>query len=409
MGNGTEPAPGALGRPRLCASATRTDRALSELSAVADPLLAVTPVDAAAARKRFRADGFAREPQFQYRELTVDPDRVKAALYELPVDDVEDPALARLFREKRHELDAQLDLLLRRNTASFLPSSMVLYGTAEPELVTLAHRVLALVATAADDDERTDDSGPPVGAAAFALRARTEIDRLREWLPDLQVDIEIRDDLTGLMVERGRLLIGSGLAVDEARVDALVQHEVGTHVLTWVNGGHRPLGLLQVGLPLYDETQEALAVLAEYLVGGLTPARMATLATRVLAAHCVAEGASFVETFRFVRAQSGLAEASAFDLTMRVHSGGGFTKDVIYLRGVHRLLAHLGDGGRIESLLPGKLPLRHLAVVEELRGRGVLVAPVLLPSWLSWPESQARQDALATGIGVEDLIQGEPP
>jgi uncharacterized protein (TIGR02421 family) len=321
------------------------------------------------------------------------------------VDEVEDPSLATLFREKRHELDTQLDLLLRRGTPSFLATSMVLYGSAEPELLTLAQRVLTLVQAGGQED----DPGPPVGALAFADRARAEVDRLRGWLPDLQVEIEVRDDVTGLMVDRGRLLIGSRLSVAERRVDALVQHEVGTHVLTWVNGGRQPLGLLQVGLPLYDETQEALAVVAEFLVGGLTPARLATLATRVLAVHCVAEGATFVETYRTVQADAGLTEGGAFDITARVHSGGGFTKDVIYLRGVDRLLAHLAGGGELEALLAGKFPIGQLPLVEDLRERGVLVGPTLLPSWLQWPGCEGRRAELRGGIDTEDLVTGVLP
>jgi uncharacterized protein (TIGR02421 family) len=387
---------------RLTEPAVTIDRRLSELSALADPLLAVTPMDPAAARARFVSSGCDLEPELHYRPLGIDPDEVKRALHELPVDDVEDPALATLFAEKRHELDAQLDLLLRRDTSSFLPMSMVLYGSVQPDLLALAQRVLAMVQIEGDGT----DPGPRVDASAFAAHVLAEIDRLREQLPGLSVPIEIRDDVTNLMVDHGRLLIPTRLSIEEHRVDALVQHELGTHVLTWVNGGCQPLGLLQVGLPHYDETQEALAVVAELLVGGLTPARMATLATRVLAAHLVIGGASFVETYRAVRSEARLTEGSAFDITMRVHAGGGFTKDVVYLRGVDRLLGHLADGGDLETLLLGKFSIDQLPVVEELRDRDVLVPPTVRPSWLSWPGSEARQRALSDGIGVEDLVMG---
>jgi uncharacterized protein (TIGR02421 family) len=212
-----------------------------------------------------------------------------------------------------------------------------------------------------------------------------------------------------VMVDHGRLLIDSRLRLDERRVDALVQHEVGTHVLTWVNGSHQPLSLLRVGLPRYDETQEALAVLAEFVVGGLTQGRMATLAARVVAVHSLSDGADFVETFRRLTRQAGLSPPAAFDVTMRVHRAGGLTKDVIYLRGLQRLLAHVGAGGSLDDLLVGKLPLEYLPVVEELRGRGVLTPPVLWPRWLAWPGAEARVAALRSGVDVEDLLTGEQP
>ena len=45
-----------------------------------------------------------------------------------------------------------------------------------------------------------------------------------------------------------------------------------------------PLSSWPSALPSYEETQEGLAVLAEYVVGGLDPRRMRVLAARVVAA-----------------------------------------------------------------------------------------------------------------------------
>ena len=396
---------GELGRRRLIEPIPEVDRRLADLAVLADPLLAVTPVDVDVAWEQFHADRFERAPHFHYRPLTVDPDLVKRSLYELPIEAVEDPTLAGLFRDKRHELDAQLDLLLRRDTPAFLPSSLTLYGRPDGSLVDLARRVVSAVAELAPDGA-TRSPRRVVEAPAFATEARTELRRLQERAPEVVLDVDIRDDVTGLMVDNGRLLVGAGLRVDSARVDALVQHEVGTHVLTWVNGGRQPLEILRVGLPHYDETQEALAVVAEFAVGGLTPGRLATLAGRVLAAGCLVDGASFVETFRFLRTESGFGPERAFEVTARTHRAGGLTKDLVYLRGLQRLLDHLGRSGSMDLLLVGKVSLDYLPVVEELRTRRVLVPPALQPRWLAWPGSEARLQALQTGLDVEDLIDG---
>ena len=76
-------------------------------------------------------------------------------------------------------------------------------------------------------------------------------------------------------------------------IEALLHHEVGTHVVTHVNGAHQPLHILASGLAGHDETQEGLAVLAEHLVGGLTAGRLRQLAARVVAVHQMVERASF--------------------------------------------------------------------------------------------------------------------
>jgi hypothetical protein len=138
----------------------------------------------------------------------------------------------------------------------------------------------------------------------------------------------------GLMVSSGKLLIGQGLSLWPDRVEALIQHEVGTHVLTYVNGAAQPFLQLARGFADYDELQEGLGVLAEYLAGGLNAARMRLLAARVVAVHCRDGGATFVETFRRLHQDHGFGAYTAFGITARVFEGGGFTRDMIYLRGL---------------------------------------------------------------------------
>ena len=88
------------------------------------------------------------------------------------------------------------------------------------------------------------------------------------------------------MVSRGNLNIGKRVKIPESRVEALIQHEVGTHVLTYINGMDQPFQQLYCGLAGSDELQEGLAVLSEYLVGGLSAPRFRILAGRVMAAKC---------------------------------------------------------------------------------------------------------------------------
>ena len=396
-----DPAPDAPAPTGLTAE---IDRRLAEFGATVDPLLAFTPVDTTSAWDRFKASGFTQEPELHYRAVDVDEAAVRAGLDQLAIDEVDDPALATLFREKQVEIGAELDLLLRHGTPSALAASTAIYGTAGPELVATAHRVLGCVAAEGADAA----PGPAVDADGFAEAARAEVALLRQQLPDLVVDLEIRPDVSGVMVDRGRVLVGDALKLAPERVPALVQHEVGTHVVTWVNGGRQRITLLQCGLPRYDETQEALAVLAEHLVGGLTAHRMATLAARVVAVASVVDGASFVETFRALTEVAPLAAGWAFDVTVRVHRGGGFTKDVVYLRGLQRLVDHLAAGGDLEPLLVGKFSLEHLPLIDDLRGRGNVAPPALAPRWLQWPGAEARRAELRDGVALEALIGGTP-
>jgi uncharacterized protein (TIGR02421 family) len=173
---------------------------------------------------------------------------------------------------------------------------------------------------------------------------------------------------------------------------------VGTHLLTAETGGAQPLVLLEQGLAGFEETQEALAVVSEHLIGGLDAERMRTLAGRVVAARCVSDGAGFPEVFAALHERWGLPERQAWTIAMRVVRGGGLTKDVIYLRGVVDLVSHLAAGGAVEPLLVGKLHLRDVPAVEDLLGRGILVPPTVRPHWLDVEGASQRLAALQEGL-----------
>jgi uncharacterized protein (TIGR02421 family) len=394
----------ALGRHGVIESARDVDEQLVTVGSAFEYLLSITPVNTDEAWAAFRDGGYDRNPVFHYRHLPFDPDLLKRQLFDIRIEDLEDPTLAALFRAKRAELDRQISLLEVRGSAEFISVSVELYGGVDTPLLELARELMSRVV------ERGEmGSGPSVNAIVFAERARAEIRHYRAAYPQLRAEVQLRDDVPGVLVANGNLLVGSHYRLAERRVDALLQHEVGTHVITWVNGSAQPLRQLQIGLPGYEETQEGLGVLAEYLVGGLTPARLGLLATRVLAVDAMLRGASFVETFRLVRRTGLFSAESAFGIVMRIYRSGGLTKDAMYLRGLGALLQHVAGGGSLEPLLLGKLPVRDVPVVEELRWRQVLRPPLLRPRWIDHPQAATRLEAARQGLGVLNLVEETGP
>ena len=65
------------------------------------------------------------------------------------------------------------------------------------------------------------------------------------------------------------------------------------HLLTYFNGSAQGLRLFRSGLAGYEGVQEGLAVLAEYLVGGMTIARLRLIAARVVACAAMLGGRVF--------------------------------------------------------------------------------------------------------------------
>jgi len=394
-----------MGRREMLRSVREVDVALGEVCDDYDFLLAVTPVDALEAWKKFEAAGFDAEPEFRYRPLTTDPELLLRRLYAVPLEEIEDPTLSRLFREKLREVGRELTMLAERNTHRFLPGSLRLYGGVEPDLRRLADDLLAALDESggrSDGPER--DEPRSIDAVEFVRLAREQFDGYREQHAGFEADFEIRDDISGLMVSRGTLLVDRSLALTPTRARALLHHEVGTHVVSWVNGRGQPLSIFRTGLAGYEVLQEGLAVLSEYLAGGLTHERLRLLAARVVGVDRMLDGCSFVRIFTELVDGCGLEPHVAFTATMRVTRAGGLTKDAVYLRGLNEAVGYLEDGG--DPVLPfiGKIALQHMPVVEELLHRGVLRDPPLRPACLDLPGAEERLAALRRGTSIVEMV-----
>lgn len=390
-----------LGRRAMTSAVLEADRRLAEIDNRFDILLHVTPVNTEAAWAGFRENAFDREPEFLYRPRSIDPALLKRRLYRIRLEKIEDPTLAHIFAVKREELDRQLSMVEDRGCKRFLRGSQQVYGELDGGLLHLAREMLSRL----PPNDSADDVPPSLGARDFVRRAEEELARYRQQDPSLAARVELSDDTPGLMVVSGNLLVGSGTRIPEPRVEATLAHEVGTHVLTRHNGGTQPFAQLHAGMAKYEALQEGLAVLAEYLVGGLSRPRLRLLAGRVVAVQSVTEGAGFMETYRELHRSHGFSSESAFMIAMRVHRGGGFTKDMVYLQGLVKLLGYLGAGGELELLYLGKVALDHLSFVEELHWRQVLSPGPLRPRYLDHPDAAPRLERLRGGFSVLELVE----
>ncbi len=390
--------PQLLGRRIVVDAVWSADAELAALGEKVNYLTAVTPVNSNQAFKEFKKKGFEGDPVFHYRLLTIDPEDLKRRLYSISFDEIEDPTMAYLLRDKRIELDRQITLIEDRNTPQFLYESLQLFPPVEDDLLALAEKILAMPKHKADKSKK-------LNAEKVAELARYEIEYYQNLYPKMTAKVEIREDMpSGLMVSSGNLTVGYYSSISEARINALIQHEVGTHSVTYFNGRSQPLKLLYSGLPGYEQLQEGLAVFAEYLVGGLNFARIRTLAARVIAVRGLTNGKTFAEVFDELRSKYKFSKRGAFNITMRVYRGGGLTKDAVYLRGLVEVLDYLGNGGDIETLFVGKMGPEHVSIIRELQMREVLKPSPLTPRYMTFPETNERLEKVKQGITVMDLI-----
>lgn len=390
----------ALGRRSMVHEVMRVDRELAEVAESIDFLLLVTPTNSSEAFAEFKHGLFQRDPHFIYNPSPFDPVQLKRKLYRAPVERIEDPTLAQLFREQQLDIDYRISMIAERGTKRFLYASLQLYDAPDRELMELADRILKTV----PEKSKGESVGKQLSANQFARRAQKELDFYKSRCPDLPASVQIRDDVPGVLVSHGTLIIGKERRIFEGRAEALLGHEVGTHILTNYNGKAQPFRQLSAGLPGYDELQEPLAVLAEYLVGGLSKRRLRTLAARVIAVGMLSGGATFVDVFRKLTKDYDLHKDIAFGITMRVFRSGGFTKDVVYLRGLINLLEHIRHGLDLKMLYVGKFGMDYLPIVRELLWRKILVPAKLLPHFFESEDAMKRLERLQQGATVLDLV-----
>nr|WP_314444065.1 tyrosine/phenylalanine carboxypeptidase domain-containing protein [uncultured Sphingomonas sp.] len=386
-----------LGRSAFLKAALRADEKLAQIAGSFDFLLSVSPINTTAALQQFIENGEQVDPDFRYRPLTVNPDIVKRRLYNLDFSRLEDPLLERLFNDKRHEIDAQLTMLATRNTPAFRPASLFLYGPVQEALLSDAHKVLA-----APRPRRV--AGGSIDAPAIAAAAKELISSYNRPGAPFDASVEIRDDISGLMVTGNRLLVGASTIMPGARLEALLSHEVSTHLLTFINGASQGLSIFRSGLARYEGIQEGLGVFAEWAVGGLTSTRMRLLAARVVAVNAMQHGAEFMDTYRLLHDDFGFSVGGAFGIAARVHRSGGLAKDAIYLEGFRAVVDHVAAGGMLTPFWLGKIALTDVPAIEELLQRGLVHAPRFLPAYLDRPSVQQRIQQLKTGLGLERLL-----
>ena len=218
--------------------------------------------------------------------------------------------------------------------------------------------------------------------------------------------MEVREDVSGLMVSGPKLMIGADSVMPADRVDALLAHEVSVHLLTFFNGATQGLEIFRSGLASYEGVQEGLGVFAEWAVGGLTRTRLRLLAGRVVAVDAMLGGAAFIEVYDVLRDQ-GFSRRGAFGIAARVLRSGGMAKDAIYLRGFRQVVDLVASGASLAPFWLGKIAPHHAPAIEELLHRGLVHAPVFIPEFLSRPDTVERIARLRDGLPFQSMFTPE--
>jgi len=357
----------------------KVDSRLYHIAKGLDTLQYINPINLQSEKKRFLKAAGNYDPQFRYKPLQIDPYLFREQLYRLPVDTIRDPGIQALYRDVIDNLSSKIDMLVSIGRREFVYTSLKYYGEPSYADQKNANYLLHCAEYETDDADYLDQQ---------TLENRF-IEAANQWNMPCKVEVSNRL-VASAMVSNSRkaVLLAKGISLLEKEAEALINHELGVHMATSLNAAAQRLKVFTLGLPGNTLAQEGLAILNEYQSGNMTLKRLKNLALRVMAVKEMLKVGSFRHTFSYLQEEHGMTVDDAFKLSVRVHRGGGFTKDYLYLNGVSQALS-LYEQGDITNLYVGKTGFAYLPIINEMIDRQLVKAPIHSPVWLTAPKASS--------------------
>lgn len=328
------------------------DKKIDALVKKIEMLNYVNPNNIEEAKVKFYKSKYLEDPKFTYPKRDFDKFSLHKEFFALKIDDIEDDKLRDFYEEIIYFYSGLIQCIETIGKGKrFYYNSLRSFGTPTEQDVENAKFILHFES----EDSKSDIFKPK-------YTAKESHHFFREYSKKYNFSYSIKNSSTMgaiAMVSNSiqALVLNENHIFSDNQINILTNHEIGVHMVTTMNGMLHPLKIFSHGFPNNEETQEGLAVFSEYMSGNLTVKRLKELAHRVLAVDSLAKGYSFSRTFRMLHNGYDLDREEAFYIAVRVHRGGGFTKDFLYLTGLKKIYDYHIKGKDLNLLLTGKVSL----------------------------------------------------
>ena len=347
--------------PNVFAIDANLDRLVKKI----ELLTYLNPLNIEKEKHRFFSSKFVNEPVFKYKKLQFDPYKLNRLFFSQRLERIKDEQIMKFYQEVVYYYANMIQCIetIGQNK-KFYYNSLRVYGTPTEKDVQNARFILH-VADEPDTEDMEKKYTPEDAKVYFE-------EFVRQY--DFPLNISFSNSIAAdAMVSNNTqsLLIKKNTVFSRNQLLTLANHEIGVHLVTTYNGMLQPLKVFSNGFPKNVETQEGLAVFSEYMSGALTLRRLKELAYRVLASDSLIKGYSFSDTFDMLYGQYKLDRNKAFTITMRVHRGGGFTKDRLYLSGLKKIYKRHKNGLSMDTLLTGKVTMESETTINRFKDLGL--------------------------------------
>lgn len=132
----------------------KLDRQLHAIARGVNTLSYINPLNIKQEKRRFLQRPHDYQPNFTYRQLDLDPYKFREQLYRLPVEDIRDADIQKMYRKVIDQLAVRIDLLTSIGTDEFLYNSLRYYGQPDQQDIANANFILH----ACEYDEPEDET-----------------------------------------------------------------------------------------------------------------------------------------------------------------------------------------------------------------------------------------------------------
>jgi uncharacterized protein (TIGR02421 family) len=348
----------------------KIDNSIDGLVKQIELLSYVNPINIEEEKAKFYASKYLSDPVFEYPGINFDKFRLHRELFTQPLEQIENEEIRQLYEDIIYNYSGLIQSIETIGEGKkFYYNSLHSFGTPTEKDVENAKFILHF-------DESNDNMQQFV--PKYDVHETEQLFRDYSKRYDFTYTIDHSDKMSAIAMVLNNiqtLVLNKNHTFSENQIAILTNHEIGVHMVTTMNGLLQPLKIFSHGFPNNVETQEGLAVFSEYMSNSLTVKRLKELAYRVIAVDSLAKGYTFSKTFRLLYNGYDLDRETAFKITVRVHRGGGFTKDYLYLSGLKKVYDLYEQGYDLSLFLTGKVSLEYEQQLNSLQKLGLAVTP----------------------------------
>ncbi|WP_299228092.1 flavohemoglobin expression-modulating QEGLA motif protein [uncultured Psychroserpens sp.] len=327
----------------------------------------INPLNIEREKRQFFSTKYVYEPVFKYPKIKFNGYKLHRLFFSQRLERIEDKSIRQLYEDVIYEYSGLIECIETINQGrKFYYNSLKSFGTPTEKDIDNAKFILRF------DDSDFDEEMLPIYSATDAIEYFKAYSKRYNF--DYNIRLSTNLSAAAMVLNNTQTLVlrkNHKFSMNQLKV--LTNHEIGVHMVTTFNGLAQPLKVFSNGFPNNVETQEGLAVYSEYMSGCLTIKRLKELAYRVIAVDTLNKGYNFADTFDLLYSQYKLNRDTAYAITLRVHRGGGFTKDHQYLTGINQIYKYAKSGGDLDVLLTGKVTLDYADTIKKLQNRGLAI------------------------------------